>query len=95
MSGFIEWLEGLNEKNTKVRAVLQRSLTFDPGQYVPAFPYVEPFVQDPNDIWRWKMCYLVAGLWAAHWAGRTFRSTNIPWDGLQKTVFRKRAVTQY
>ncbi|WP_294259682.1 hypothetical protein [Propionivibrio sp.] len=44
MSTFIEWLEGLNEKDTKVRAVLRRSLAFDPGSYVHAFPYVEPFV---------------------------------------------------
>ena len=26
MNGFIEWLEGLNEKDTRVRAVLRRSL---------------------------------------------------------------------
>ena len=38
MSGFIEWLEGLNEKDTKVRAVLRRSLAFDPGRYRPAYP---------------------------------------------------------
>ena len=34
MNGFIEWLEGLNEKDTKVRAVLRRSLAFDPGEFV-------------------------------------------------------------
>jgi len=67
MSGFIEWLEGLNEKDTKVRAVLRRSLAFDPGQYVPAYPYVEPFVKDEGNSWRREMHYLVAGLWAAHW----------------------------
>ena len=74
MSGFIEWLERLNKKNTKVRAVLRRSLAFDPGQCIPAFPYVEPFVKDENNTWRRKMCYLVAGLWAAHW--REGRSDN-------------------
>ena len=46
MSGFIEWLEGLNEKDTKVRAVLRRSLAFDLGIFPPAYPYVEPFVKD-------------------------------------------------
>jgi CRISPR system Cascade subunit CasB len=66
MSGFIEWLEGLNEKDTKVRAVLRRSLAFDPGRYVPAYPYVEPFVKDESGSWRREMHYLVAGLWAAH-----------------------------
>lgn len=67
MSGFIDWLEDLNEKDTKVRAVLRRSLAFDPGQYVPAYPYVEPFVKGEGTSWRREMHYLVAGLWAAHW----------------------------
>lgn len=67
MSGFIEWLESLNKKDTRVRAVLRRSLAFDPGQYVPAYPYVEPFVKDNDNSWRRKMLYLVAGLWAAQW----------------------------
>lgn len=67
MNGFIEWLEGLNEKDTKVRAVLRRSLSFDPGAFAPAYPYVEPFVKDEDNSWRREMFYLVAGLWAAHW----------------------------
>lgn len=67
MSRFIEWLEELNEKNTKVRAVLRRSLAFDPGQFILAFPYVEPFVRDENNVWGRNVHYLVAGLWAAHW----------------------------
>lgn len=67
MSGFIEWLEGLNKKDTKVRAVLRRSLAFDPGAFVPAYPYVEPFLRGKNDLWRREVLYLVAGLWAAHW----------------------------
>jgi CRISPR system Cascade subunit CasB len=67
MSGFIEWLESLNEKDTKVRAVLRRSLAFDPGQFVPAYPYVEPFIKDEGNSWRREVRYLVAGLWAAHW----------------------------
>lgn len=67
MSKFIEWLESLNEKDTKVRAVLRRSLSFDPGGYVPAFPYIEPFLKDDASDWRREMHYLVAGLWAMHW----------------------------
>lgn len=67
MSGFIEWLESLNEKDTKVRAVLRRSLAFDPGRFVPAYPYIEPFVKDEGNSWRREIYYLVAGLWAAHW----------------------------
>lgn len=67
MSGFVEWLEGLNEKDTKVRAVLRRSLAFDPGSFPPSYPYVEPFTRDDDNSWRREMLYLVAGLWAAHW----------------------------
>lgn len=67
MSKFIEWLEGLNEKDTKVRAVLRRSLAFEPGRYASAYPYVEPFIKDEDGSWRRDMYYLVAGLWAAHW----------------------------
>lgn len=72
MTGFIEWLEGLNKKDSKVRAVLRRSLAFDPGAFTPAYPYVESFVRGDDNSWRRKMHYLVAGLWAAHWReGRT------------------------
>lgn len=67
MTRFIEWLEGLNRKETKVRAVLRRSLTFDPGTFPPAYPYVEPFVNDNDNSWRRMMLYLVAGIWAMHW----------------------------
>jgi CRISPR system Cascade subunit CasB len=67
MNGFIEWLESLNEKDTKVRAALRRSLAFDPGVFIAAYPYVEPFVKDEGNSFRRDMFYLVAGLWAAHW----------------------------
>jgi CRISPR system Cascade subunit CasB len=67
MNGFIEWLEGLNEQDTRARAVLRRSLAFEPGTFVPAYPYVEPFVKDEMNAWRREVFYLVAGLWAAHW----------------------------
>ena len=67
MNGFIEWLEGMNKKDTKVKAVLRRSLAFDPGAFVPAYPYVEPFLKGEERPWRREMLYLVAGLWAAHW----------------------------
>lgn len=78
MRRFIEWLEGLNQKDTKVRAVLRRSLAFDPGAFVPAYPYVEPFVKDESNSWRREMHYLVAGLWAAHWReGRSHSRTTI------------------
>ena len=67
MSRFIKWLEALSVKDTKVRAVLRRSLAFDPGTHVPAYPYVEPFLRGSEWSWRRTMYYLVAGLWATHW----------------------------
>jgi len=67
MSGFIGWLERLNENDSKVRAILRRSLAFDPGEYVPAYPYIEPFLNDENNQRRREILYLVAGVWAAHW----------------------------
>jgi CRISPR system Cascade subunit CasB len=67
MSGFIKWLERLNEKDTKVRATLRRSLAFAPGRFAPAYPYVEPFLKEEDNAWRREVYYLVAGLWASHW----------------------------
>jgi CRISPR system Cascade subunit CasB len=67
MSGFIAWLEDLNAKDTKARAVLKRSLSFEPGTFPAAYPYVEPFVKDSGDGWNREVHYLVAALWAMHW----------------------------
>lgn len=78
MSRFIEWLKEVNENNTKVRAVLRQSLAFDPGIYVPAYTYIEPFVNKENSTWLREMHYLVAGLWAAHWReGRSGQQLSI------------------
>jgi len=78
MSGFIEWLESLNKKNTRVRAILRRSLAFEPGTFIPAYSYVEPFVKDEDSSWSRQVYYLVAGLWAAHWReGRSGLSMHI------------------
>jgi CRISPR system Cascade subunit CasB len=66
MSGFIPWLESLSNEDTRVRAVLRRSLAFEPGIFIPAFPYVEPFLKGDGGTWRRTAHYLTAGLWAAH-----------------------------
>lgn len=72
MSGFIAWLEDINDQGTKARAMLRRSLAFDPGTHISAYPYVEPFLRGEVEGWRRQMHYLVGGLWAAHWReGRT------------------------
>ena len=67
MSTFIEWLEGLNGKDSRVRAVLRRSLSFPPGEHPSAFPFVEPFISDGASEWNRQVHYLVAALWALHW----------------------------
>lgn len=66
MSLFIEYLEDLNQRDTKVRAVLRRSLSFEPGVYPVVFPYVEPYLKNEDGAWKRKVYYLVAGLWAQH-----------------------------
>lgn len=67
MSGFINRLEAWAIKDSKVRAVLRRSLAFDPGEFPNAYPYVELFLKQDENPWNRKIYYLVAGLWAAHW----------------------------
>ncbi|ENO79100.1 type I-E CRISPR-associated protein Cse2/CasB [Thauera sp. 63] len=72
MSAYLNWLEDLNKRDSRVRAVLRRSLAFDPGAFPAAYPYVEPFLKDENSHWRRQVHYVVAALWAAHWKmGRT------------------------
>lgn len=66
MSEFIEWIEEISGKDSRVRAVLRRSLAFEPGCFPPAYPYVEPFLKNEENTWRRDMYYLVAGLWALH-----------------------------
>lgn len=78
MSGFLDSLESRNKTDSKVRAILRRSLSFAPGAFVAAYPYVEPFVRNTGDPWQREAHYLVAGLWAAHWReGRTGHSMPI------------------
>ncbi len=66
MSRFIEVLDKMDQGDSKVRAVLRRSLAFDPGCYPPAYPYVEPFLKDDENGSKREAYYLVAGLWALH-----------------------------
>lgn len=67
MTTFIDWLQRACERDSRVRAVLRRSLAFDPGAHPPAYPYVEPFLRDDGSAWRRSAHYLVAALWALHW----------------------------
>ncbi len=71
---FIHRLDKLNPAKTRGAkrqhlAELRKSLSFDLGTHVPAFPYVEPFVatlDESTGYWRRAMFYLVAGLYASH-----------------------------
>lgn len=58
-------------------ATLRRSLAFEPGTYVPAFPFVEPFAN--TDGWPRTVYYLVAGLFALH-------PDDISGDSLGRTI---------
>jgi CRISPR system Cascade subunit CasB len=63
---FIARLQHLEEHDRAGLSALRRSLAFDPGSYVPAFPYIEPFV---NAEWsaqdsRRRALYIIAGLFA-------------------------------
>jgi CRISPR system Cascade subunit CasB len=78
MNALVDWLEDLNSRDTRVRAVLRRSLAFDPGAFPMAYPYVEPFVGNSQNAWRRQMLYLVAGLWASHWRDGRGNPVSLP-----------------
>lgn len=67
MTGFIARLEDWAINNTKMKAVLRRSLAFGPGMDPSSYRYVEPFLKSDESTWHRQMYYLVAGLWAFHW----------------------------
>jgi CRISPR system Cascade subunit CasB len=67
MSHFIDWLEEASARDTRVRAILRRSLAFEPGTFVAAYPYIEPFAGASPGAWHRTAQYLVGGLWAMHW----------------------------
>lgn len=65
---FVEHLDRLRERDRGAIAILRRSLSFAPGDYPPAYAYIERFVgadRKANDPQRLAL-YLVAGLYALH-----------------------------
>lgn len=71
---FINHLIELKDRDRGAIAQLKRSLSFNPGAYPRAYPYVERFVgtdRHADDPWR-KALYLTAGLFAFH----TLHTTN-------------------
>lgn len=74
---FIGYLRRLNgegvggddlNRDAGAMAALRRSLSFDPGTYPKAFPYVEPFLAGSQaySSARRKAYYVVSGLYALH-----------------------------
>jgi CRISPR system Cascade subunit CasB len=51
------------ERDSAVVAVLRRSAAYPPGQYPPAFPYVEPSLGGLSE-WRRSATYLAVSCWA-------------------------------
>jgi len=64
--GFIAYLEKLVEQGDRAAlARLRHSLSFEPGEYVHAFPVIERFTVGLGPERR-RLYFLVAGLFAAH-----------------------------
>ena len=64
---FIAHLQALAERDRGALAALRRSLSFDPGTFAPAMPWVEPFaVKDGSREPQRQALYLTAGLFATH-----------------------------
>jgi len=65
-AAFVGHLRQLHEHDKGAMAILRRSLSFDPGAYPPAYPFVERFVgadRHAEDSLRLAL-YCVAGLFA-------------------------------
>jgi CRISPR system Cascade subunit CasB len=69
---FVTRLAGLDRG---AMSVLRRSLGFEAGAYVPAFPFIEPFAAKGGErVWMRAALYLSAGLYALHPSHRTGQS---------------------
>lgn len=67
-SAFVSHLCILQQRDKAALSQLKRSLSFAPGAYPRAYPYIERFVgadKHANDPWRMAL-YLTAGLYALH-----------------------------
>jgi CRISPR system Cascade subunit CasB len=79
---FIGQLEKLTrEEDRKTLAELRRSLSYEPGQYVRAFPFVERFTSTLEG-WPRQAYFLVAGLYANH------QESNFQKESLGRTLKR-------
>ncbi len=66
VDNFIGQLEKLTrQEDRKTLAELRRSLSFEPGEYMRAFPFVMRFTS-MLEGWPQKAYFLVAGLYASH-----------------------------
>jgi CRISPR system Cascade subunit CasB len=60
---FFAALSRAAESDTRIVAILRRSLAEEPGAFAAAFPVVEPLLHSVGDRQR-RCAYLAAGLWA-------------------------------
>lgn len=84
---FVEHLQCLREQDRGALATLRRSLSFAPGAYPPAYPFVERFAgteRKASDPFRLAL-YLVAGLYVLH----PETSTNSLASGLGELLHRR------
>ena len=65
VQAFVEHLANVCE-DRGARAILRRSAAFAPGEYVPAFPFVEPFLPEDTPESERRAFYLCAMLYAMH-----------------------------
>ena len=81
---FVNRLSGLDPG---AMSTLRRSLSFDPGAFVPAYPFVEPFAAKEADRpWLRSALYLTAGLYARHPEHRAGRSVA---SGMAQSMFQR------
>lgn len=73
VQAFVEHLANVCE-DRGARAILRRSAAFDPGEYVPAFPFVEPFLPEDTPESERRAFYLCAMLYALHGLHQESRS---------------------
>ena len=76
------------EQNSAVVSILRRSLAFEPGHYISAFPVIEPSLHGISEFRR-KLTYLAAGLWAT--AQRRTSGNTLPLaEAFRRTADKRR-----
>lgn len=96
VQAFVEHLANVCE-DRGARAILRRSAAFAPGEYVPAFPFVEPFLPEDTPETERRAFYLCAMLFAMHGQHQEGRSLarafgSLWWKKDQRPSLEKRFI---